>query len=89
MKKRGRPLKNKYTVKLELGDKEYNADGLTLAEAIGNLKVTEFRVGGLLTARNGNRMAQRKFPRVFLLKRLLANKVMRMITAKNIEMMMK
>jgi len=81
--------KKPYSVILKMNEREYKAKGETLLEAIRGLKADEFKTSGLLIALKGELRAERKFPRVFQLKRLLNNKVLQIIVAKNMEMMMK
>jgi len=81
--------KKLYSVILEVNGQEYKTEGDTLLEAIQALEVDEIRTGGLLTATKGKLTAQRRFNRIFQLKRLFFNKVAKVVIAKNLEMMMR
>jgi len=82
-------VKTPYKVILKLNNREYKSQGDTLLDALNALEVDQYRTSGLLIVKKGNLTAERKFNTIFKLKRLLSNKVLRIIVAKNLELMMK
>ena len=78
-----------YSVILEVNSKKYKAKGETLLEAIQSLKVDQVKTAGILTAQKGRLTAQRRFNRIFKLKRLFTNRILQIIVAKNLEAVMK
>jgi len=79
----------KYKVILQVNNQEYKAKGETLLEALQSLKVDQVKTAGLLIAQKGELRAERRFPRIFQLKRVLSNKTFQIIIAKNMELAMK
>ena len=88
-KKITRRIAKSYSVILEVNSKKYKAKGETLLEAIQFLKVDQVKTAGILTAQKGRLTAQRRFNRIFKLKRLFTNRILQIIVAKNLEAVMK
>jgi len=78
-----------YSAILQLNNQEYKAKGETLLEAIELLEVDDIKTDGLLIVKKGKLKAERKFNRIFKLKKLFNNKTLRIIIAKNLELAMK
>jgi len=91
MKKTKKTIKQPYQVILKTSNQEFKARGETLLEAIDNLEVDPIaiRTFGILVAKKGKLSAERRYNTIFKLKRLLNNKVLKTIIAKNLELAMK
>lgn len=82
-------IKKAYQVTLEVNDVKIKTQGDTLLEAFDLLKVDDIRTWALLTVRKGKLEAEQRFNNIVKLKRFLNVEVIRIITAKNLELFLK
>ena len=79
----------KYKAIFKVNGTKYESTGETLLDALNTLKIERPRTSGILAVSNGKKTAERKFNRIFDIKRFFFNPTFRIIAAKNLEVRMK